>query len=230
MTAERTQVTRQPQVGDPSEGGTSASSRTADRTGALNLRDVTSQLSFFTAGTQPPSVADLEGLLLGTGQIVRIGGTARLSVVVPGDDWRTDALLVAYADRGLHGERAAAIEGQLSVRTPFSRQLLPVAQRWARGAMKAIPPRWLLDGPRLRMWAISAGQRDAHGYLLRLAPSDPGVWEQAGAALAAAGLAATFLGPRGGGPGYRIVGRRRLARLREYVGDPPSGAATPDWP
>jgi hypothetical protein len=190
---------------------------------------VTSQLSFFTAGTQPPEVADLEGLLLGTGQIVRIGGTARLSVVVPGD-WRAEAVLVAYADRGLHGERAHTIDGQLAVRTPFSRQLLPVAQRWARGAMKAIPPRWLLDGPRLRMWAISTGQADAHGYLLRLGPSDAGIWEPAGAALAAAGLAAAFLGPRGGGPAYRIVGRRRLARLREYLGDPPAGAAYPDWP
>jgi hypothetical protein len=185
---------------------------------------VTSQLSFFTAGTQPPAVADLEGLLLGAGQIVRIGGTARLSVLVPGG-WRAEALLVAFADRGLHGERAQAIDGQLVVRTPFSRQLLPVAQRWARGAIKAIPPRWLLDGPRLRMWAVAAGQADTHGYLLQLAPNDDGIWEPAGAALAAAGLAATFLGPRGGGPAYRVVGRRRLTRLREYVGDPPPGAA-----
>ncbi len=204
--------------------------RTAGRVVAPNLPVVTSQLSFFTAGTQPPAVADLEGLLLGTGQVVRMGGTARLSVVVPADDWRPTALLQAYAARGLHGERTEAVDGQISVRTPFSRQLLPVAQRWARGAMKAIPPRWLLDGPRLRMWAISTGQADAHGYLFRLAASDAGVWEPAGAALAAAGLAATFLGPRGGGPAYRIVGRRRLARLREYVGEPPPGALPPDWP
>ena len=204
--------------------------RTVDRATAPNLRGVTSQLSFFTAGTQPPAVADLEGLLLGAGQIVRIGGTARLSVVVPADGWRPAALLAAYAARGLHGERAEAIDGQLAIRTPFSRLLLPVSQRWARGAVKAIPPRWPLDGPRLRMWAISAGQADSHGYLFRLAPSDTGIWEPAGAALAAAGLVATFMGPRGGGPAYRIVGRRRLARLREYVGEPPPGAAPPDWP
>ncbi|MEN3359505.1 MAG: hypothetical protein V7637_3487 [Mycobacteriales bacterium] len=194
------------------------------------MPDVTSQLSFFTAGTQPPAVADLEGLLLGAGQIVRIGGTARLSVVVPVDSWRPAALLAAYAARGLHGERAEAIDGQLAIRTPFSRVLLPVSQRWARGAIKAIPPHWPLDGPRLRMWAISAGQTDSHGYLFRLAASDTGIWEPAGAALAAAGLPATFMGPRGGGPAYRIVGRRRLARLREYVGEPPAGAAPPDWP
>jgi hypothetical protein len=190
---------------------------------------VTSQLSFFTAGTQPPAVADLEGLLLGNGQIVRIGGTARLSVVVAAG-WRAEALLVAFADRGLHGERVETIDGQLAVRTPFSRQLLPLAQRWARGAVKAIPPRWLLDGPRLRMWAVSAGQVDAHGYLFQLAASDAGIWEPAGAALAAAGLAATFVGPRGGGPAYRVTGRRRMTRLREYVGDPPMRVAAADWP
>jgi hypothetical protein len=203
--------------------------RAGDRAPAPNLPDVTSQLSFFTAGAQPPAVTDLEGLLLGAGQVVRIGGTARLSVVVPAG-WRAEAVLVAFADRGLHGERTQTIDGQLAVRTPFSRQLLPVAQRWARGAIKAIPPRWLLDGPRLRMWAVSAGQADTHGYLFQLAPNDAGIWEPAGAALAAAGLAATFLGPRGGGPAYRVVGRRRMARLREYVGDPPAGAAAADWP
>jgi hypothetical protein len=139
-------------------------------------------------------------------------------------------LLVAFADRGLHGERVETIDGQLAVRTPFSRQLLPVAQRWARGAVKAIPPRWLLDGPRLRMWAVSAGQTDSHGYLFQLAASDAGIWEPAGATLAAAGLAATFVGPRGGGPAYRVTGRRRMTRLREYVGDPPMRVAAADWP
>jgi len=194
---------------------------------------VTGQLSFFTAGSQPPSVADLEGLLVGAGQIVRIGGTARVSVVVD-ELWRAEALLVAYAERGLPGEPAPTVDGLTSVRTPFSRQLLPVVDRWVHGAMKAMPPRWLLDGPRLRLWAIAGGRADAHGYLLRLGSSDLGVWEPAGAALAAAGLAATFLGPRAEGPAYRIVGRRRLGRLREYVGEPPPGAqAGPqaaDWP
>jgi hypothetical protein len=190
---------------------------------------VTGQLSFFTAGAQPPAVADLEGLLLGTGQIVRIGGTARLSVVL-GDAWRTEAVLVAYADRGLHGERVDTVDGQVSVRTPFSRQLLPIAERWARGATKAMPQRFLLDGPRLRLWAIAAGHTDDHGYILGLAASDALVWEPAGAALAAAGLAGTFLGVRGGGPGYRVVGRRRLTRLREYLGDPPPGAPDAGWP
>ena len=190
---------------------------------------MTSQLSFLTAGNQPPAVADLEGLLLGLGQVVRIGGTARVSVLVD-ETWRAEEVLVAYAERGLHGERVETVDGQTSVRTPFSRQLLPLVERWARGAMKAMPERWLLDGPRLRLWVVASGRRDAHGYLLRLGPSDAGVWEPAGAALATAGLAGTFLGPRADGPAYRIVSRRRLGRLREYVGDPPTGAPDDAWP
>jgi hypothetical protein len=192
---------------------------------------VTGQLSFLTAGTQPPAVTDLEGLLLGAGQVVRIGGTARLSVLVA-DGWRAGAVLSAYAERGLTGERAGSIGGETSVRTPFSRQLLPVAQRWVKGAVKAVPAGWLLDGPRLRMWVVAAGQRDDHGYLLGLGlgPGEESIWEPAGAALAAAGLTATFLGPRGGGPAYRVVGRRRLARLREYVGEAPAGTPERAWP
>jgi hypothetical protein len=190
---------------------------------------MTGQLSFLTAGFGPPAVADLEGLLLCAGQVVRIGGTARLSVLVD-EPWRAAAILAAYRDRGLTGERAEAVDGLTSVRTPFSRALLPVAQRWVRGAVKAMPPAWVLDGPRLRLWATAAGRPDEHGYLLAVSPTDEGVWEAAGAALAAAGLAATFLGPRGGGPAYRVVGRRRLARLREYVGEPPAGVDPAGWP
>ena len=44
------------------------------------------------------------------------------------------------------------------------------------------------------------------------------------------GLPATLLGPRAGGPAYRIVGRRRLGRLVELVGDPPVEAPAGAWP
>ncbi len=117
-----------------------------------------------------------------------------------------------------------------SVRTPFTRALLPLAERWMRGAVKSAPARFALDGPRLRVWAIGAGRWDGHGYLFRLSPHDPAVWEPAGAALAGVGLAGAFLGPRAGGPAYRVTGRRRSARLREYVGEAPDGAAVDDWP
>ena len=186
------------------------------------------QLSFLTAGVRPPAVDDLEGLLFGVAQVVRLGGTARLSVLVQ-DPWRVDELLAAYGERGLRGE-VLVEDGLTSVRTPFSRTLLPVAERWVRGAMKSVPAGLTLDGARLRMWAIGAGRRDEHGYLLRLSPHDPPVWEPGGAALAAVGVAGAFIGPRGGGPAYRVTGRRRLVRLGEYVGERPGPAPAEDWP
>jgi hypothetical protein len=189
---------------------------------------VPGQLSFLTAGVRPTAVDDLEGLLLGVAQVVRLGGTARLSVLVE-PSWRVDGLLAAYAERDLRGEAVPAEEGMVSVRTPFSRTLLPLAERWVRGAVKAVPSRFALDGSRLRLWAVGAGRRDEHGYLLRLSPHDPAVWEPAGAALAGLGLAGTFVGPRADGPAYRVTGRRRTTRLREYVGEPPAGAAVADW-
>jgi hypothetical protein len=191
---------------------------------------VPGQLSFLTAGTRPPALDDLDGLLLGVAQVVRLGGTARLSVLVE-QSWRVEELLAAYGDRELRGEAVPDEDaGLVSVRTSFTRALLPLAERWVRGAVKSVPARLALDGPRLRLWAIGAGQRDGHGYLLRLSPHDPAVWEPAGAAMAGVGLAATFLGARAGGPAYRITGRRRSARLREYVGEPPDGAGPDDWP
>lgn len=188
------------------------------------------QLSFLTAGVRPPAVDDLEGLLLGVAQVARFGGTARLSVLVD-SRWRANVLRAAYVERGLRGEAAATDqEGVLSVRTPFSRILRPVGERWVRGAVKAVPDGFVLDGCRLRMWAVGAGRRDGHGYLLRLSPHDPDTWEPAGAALAAAGLAGALVGPRADGPAYRITGRRRMVRLGEYVGERPPAAPPEDWP
>ena len=187
------------------------------------------QLSFFTAGVRPPAVDDLDGVLLGIAQLVRLGGTARLSVLVD-QPWRVEAILTAYAERGLRGAAVPTGEGMTTVRTPFTKALLPCAERWVRGAVKSVPAGFALDGTRLRLWAMGAGRRDDHGYLFRLSPHDPAVWEPAGAALAAFGLTASFLGPRADGPAYRITGRRRSARLREFVGDPPAGAGDIDWP
>ena len=187
------------------------------------------QLSFLTAGVRPPAVDDLEGLLLGVAQVVRLGGTARLSVLVE-PSWRVAEVLAAYAERDLRGEAVPGEDGATSVRTPFSRTLLPVAERWVRGAVKSVPSGFALDGSRLRLWAVGAGRRDEHGYLLRLSPHDPAVWEPAGAGLAGMGIAGAFVGPRAGGPAYRITGRRRSIRLREYVGEAPAGAPSDDWP
>ena len=45
------------------------------------------QLSLFGVEARPPNPLDLEGLLAGAGQVSRMGGTARVSIVV-GDAWR----------------------------------------------------------------------------------------------------------------------------------------------
>jgi hypothetical protein len=108
--------------------------------------------------------------------------------------------------------------------------------------VKHPPGDFTLDGRRLRLWVIAAGRPDGNqAYFLRLGPSDATrlpdfvasgepVWDKVGGALAAAGLPAVLLGPRAGGPGYRIVGRRRLARLAELIGEPPSQAPPDEWP
>src|SRR5215475_4851194 len=204
------------------------------------------QLTLVSYGVLPPSVEDLEGLLLGPGQLARMGGTARLSVLVT-DDWRRDALCAAFTERGLPagtgdtGRDAGSatggdtgsdsVRGSQVVRTPFVAALRGVAARWQRGAVKAVPERFALDGARLRLWALAAGSRDGSGYLLALgAHDDPNVWSSAGSVLAAAGLPGTFLEPSASGPAYRVTGRRRLARLAELVGEPPPGAEPTGWP
>lgn len=186
-------------------------------------------MSFLAAGSGSPAVGDLEGLLAGPGQVVFRDDAARLSVVVA-DPWRADALLAEFAQRGLGGEIVTGTAGELSARTAFDPVLRPTASRWARGSVKAPPPGFRLDGARLRTWALAAGITDSVGYVLRLGPSDVAVWRPMGVALRAAGLSGTYVGPRARGPGYRLVGGRRLARLREFVGEPPPGAPISDWP
>lgn len=187
------------------------------------------QLSFFAAPSAVPQVADLEGLLAGPGRLVRRPDAARVSVPAP-VGWRTDALLALFADRELGGEQTASEAGQTVVRTAFRPELLPLAQRWALGAVQTPPVGWTLDGPRLHCWAVAAGRSDQHGYLLPLAADRDPFVRAVGTALHAVGLPATLLGPRAGGPAYRITSRRRLALLRELVGPPPAGARQLDWP
>ncbi len=46
----------------------------------------------------------------------------------------------------------------------------------------------------------------------------------------AVGLTGAVIGSRGGGPGVRVVGRRRLGRLVELLGEPPPGAPPECFP
>ena len=191
--------------------------------------DPARQLSLFGVEAADPSPADLAGLLAGPGEVVRMGGTARVSVVVDAA-WRVHVLVAELALRGLATSWVSTVEGHLGVRTAYSSTLAPLGAAWLRGAAKRPPPGFFLNGRRLRLWVAAAGTAEPAGFLLRLGPSDEGCWEQVGGALAAVGLPATLLGPRADGPGYRITGRKRLARLAELVGERPAAAPAAAWP
>ncbi|HEX7354119.1 MAG TPA: hypothetical protein VF288_04715 [Mycobacteriales bacterium] len=197
------------------------------------------QLSFFSAAARIPDADDLAGLLCGPAQVVQRDDRARVSVVLA-EDWRVAALAAELALRALDAEVVVADEtdgwsgprgGARSVRTPFLASLVPLADRWtAGGAGKRVPPRLVLDGPMLRLWYVVAGRRWDAGHALGLGEHDEAVWPAVGALLAASGLPAAFVGPRGDGPAYRLTGRRRLTRLAELVGDPPADAPDGAWP
>jgi hypothetical protein len=196
--------------------------------GCSNLSGV-AQLSFYSAEANVPVVADLAGLLCCHGEITCFGATAaRLSVVVA-EPWRARALAAAFAERGIATERCRTEAGDILVHTAFRTDLLPVAGAWTRGPAKTVPPGLTLDGASLRLWVMAAGTWADDGYLLGLDPSSPQTHEPLGAALARCGLAATP-GVRGGGPGLRVSGRRRLNRLAELVGGPPSEVPHSGWP
>jgi hypothetical protein len=217
------------------------------------LSAVTEQLSLFDADVAPTGPGDLEGLLAGPGQVVRLGGTARVSVVVE-DAWRVRALLAEFAERGVTenpeptaviGPRGAsrpapgvvaAVEGHIGVRTAFAASLAPVAARWSHGATTRPPDDFVLDGPRLRLWFLAAGRavgppgRPTQGVVLRLSPGDEAAWPPVRRALAQVGLPAALLGPRAGGPAFRIVGRRRVTRFVELIGAKPPEVPDEAWP
>lgn len=187
------------------------------------------QLSLFGVEALEPGPTDLAGLLAGPGEVGRMGGTTRVSVVVDAA-WRVHVLVAELALRGLSASWVTTAEQQLGVRTAYSTTLAPLGAAWLRGETKRPPPNFHLNGPRLRLWAAAAGTVEALGYLLRLGSSDEGCWEAVGGALAGIGLSGVLLGPRSGGPAYRITGRRRLARLAELVGERPPAAPPAEWP
>jgi hypothetical protein len=188
------------------------------------------QFSLFGAAAVEPSVGDLDGVLLAGGHWARNGGTARLSVVVDAQ-WRADALCGIFTQLGVGGgdEEIVSAAGGLAVRTSFSPWLAAHAARWTRGANAAVPHNFALGPVGLRIWAITAGHRDAAGYLLATGERPDAIHPAAGAQLAKLGLTAVSLTHRAGGPAWRIISAKRLRRLAELLGEPPSGAAT-NWP
>jgi len=197
--------------------------------------DFVSQLSFFSAESVPPAVADLTGILAAPGQVVLVGSGAqqgaRLSVVVD-RLWRAEALAEMIADTGLAAEIGRTDENTPLVRTAVDRRLTAMAAAWTRGAVKTVPPQWL-PGPReLRAWTLAAGTPEATDrYLLGLDPHAPDTHTALASAMMRVGIAPTLIGTRGSHPALRISGRRRLLRLVENVGEPPGDTeAFAKWP
>jgi hypothetical protein len=187
------------------------------------------QLSLFGVEATEPAPGDLAGLLAGPGEVGRMGGTARVSIVVDAA-WRVHVLVAELARRGLTASWIGRVAEQHGVRTSYSTRLAPLAAAWLRGTTKRPPPGFFLTGPRLRLWVAAAGQPEPSGFLLRLGAADESCWEPVGAALAAVGLPAVLLDAGTGGPAYRISGRRRLGRLAELVGERPPAAPPEQWP
>jgi hypothetical protein len=193
-----------------------------------------SQLSFFSAESVPPAVADLTGMLAAPGQVVLVGSGpqtgARLSVVVE-QVWRAEALAEMIVEAGLQPEIARTDENNPLVRTAVDARLVAIAADWTRGAVKTVPPQWL-PGPReLRAWTLASGTPEADRYLLGLDPHAPDTHSPLASAMMRVGIAPTLIGTRGSRPALRISGRRRLSRLVENVGEPPGIMdAFAQWP
>lgn len=192
---------------------------------------LTRQLSLFGIEAASPGPGDLAGLLAGPGQVVRMGGTARVSVVVE-ERWRAAVLVAEMRARGLAATCVPTVDEHLGVRTPYSIALAPLAGAWLRGAVKLPPAGFALEGRRLRLWMAAAGYRDPLGVTLRIGRCEDGVAITLQRALAVIGLPADIVGTasRAIGPALRVTGRRRVARLAEVLGDAPAAAPEDAWP
>jgi hypothetical protein len=188
-----------------------------------------SQLSLFGAMAREPALADIEGLLAGNGQVVRRDDTARVSVVVA-DEWRVQVLVDEMRSALDLVAEVGPAEAGTTVGTPWLTGLRATADAWYLGAVKYPPEGWSLDGSRLRWWCLASGWADKGMYNLALGANDEHAWLAVGSALSVVGVPGVLVGPRADGPAYRIVGRRRLARLLELIGDPPDGVPVDGWP
>jgi hypothetical protein len=189
------------------------------------------QLSLFSTEARAERVADLGGLLCGPAQLVRFGAnvTARLSMVLPLPE-RATALAAACAEYGIDIELLATPTGATALRTAFRHDLVPLADSWTHGAIKAPPASFQLDGAMLRFWSLATGRSEHAGYALGLDPHAAHTHAPLAAALARLGLQTSLCGVRAGGPALRITGAKRLRRLAELVGPAPADIDEADWP
>jgi hypothetical protein len=188
-------------------------------------------LSLFGADASTPVPDDLAGVLAGGGLVSLYGQTAQVSVIVD-HPWRAAALVTECARRGLAATSVSTPADHIAVRTAHSARLGPLAPAWRAGAGQRVPRAFRLGGGALRLWAQVVGRRvNSTSYLLPIGPYDEIDRDALGAALALLGLGAQLAVTRGStGALYRIVGKRRLERLIELIGDPPKQAPADIWP
>jgi len=188
-------------------------------------------LSLFGADAANPEPVDLAGVLAGGGLVSRHDESAQVSVIVD-HPWRATALVGECARRGLAATSMSTPADHIAVRTAHTTRLRPLADAWLIGAAQRVPRALRLDGAALRLWALAAGWSAGDtSYSLAVGPSEEVDRETLGAALAALGLGAQLVVARGAGRAlYRIVGKRRLGRLVELIGDPPKQAPADIWP
>jgi hypothetical protein len=132
----------------------------------------------------------------------------------------------AHEDSGVarHAGAAGSPPGggvaSFEVRTAYSSRLNGLARAWPAAA-----DRLFLNGPRLRLWVAAAGEPHAGGYALGMDPENDHAI--ADAALVRAGLAGLVSDD---GRYYLILGRKRMRRLAELVGERPEAAPEALWP
>jgi hypothetical protein len=195
------------------------------RSNGCSILGRVAQLSFYSAEANRPHAGDLAGLLCCQGQLAEFARTAARLTLALDARWRVRAVRLALAERGIETTPTVDEEGRHGVRTAFRADLLPLADDWTKEGEKFAPSGLTLDGGALRLWVLAAGSWLGTNYLLGLDPAAPDTYDTVRGALGGAGLPATLHGT-----GLRISGRRRLGRLAELVGRPPSGDAEEHWP
>jgi len=187
------------------------------------------QPSLFGVEAAVPEPGDLAGLLLAGGRVTERDGAAQVSIVVT-HPWRAAAIVAECGRRGVSATSVSTEDSYVGVRTAYAESLLPLARSWSDEFGPRSPREFRLTAGVLRLWAMAAGHREGTGYVLPIIGADQPFRDALGAGLAGLGLATQLASRRDGESIFRLVGKRRLDRLAEMVGDPPKQAPADIWP